>query len=1429
MKRESIKENSSEENKFALLKQELEEIKRELEIEASLERVRTVAMGMKEPSDMVQVCKVISDQLELLRVSNIRNVQTAIIDEQKGTYLNYQFFAAYKEGTTEETDFNQNLTALAMIREMKKSSNSTFQGCMEGDELDTFRKWRRQDNQFPDPIMDKVDSLNYYFYSIGLGGLGLTTYKPLPEDGLKIFKRFHNVFTLAYRRFKDIEIAVAQAREAEIELALEKVRARTMGMQKSDELKEVIQLLYEQFVQLNIHVEHAGFIMDYNTRDDMYIWLADKNAVPFHVTIPYFDCAHWNSFVEAKEKGKSFFVNHLTFEEKNKFYEDLFKLIPDVPEETIKYYLKCPGLAISTVLMDNVGLYIENFDGIPYSPNENNTLMRFGKVFQQTYTRFRDLEKAEAQAREARVEAALERVRSLALGMRKSEEVGNVTDRLFKELTKLSVDVKGCSIVVIDENSDKMELWRARSNVAIKPFESTSFIESMNLLKKNMPDWFPTFFKALEKRKNYLLDELSDERRSQFINVIAEQYNYSSAEKSQLLKNTPEKITTHYIFFKLGYLALLGDKKLSDENLLIVRRFIEVFEFSYTRFLDIKKAEEQAREAKIEASLERVRSRTMAMHKSDELADTAGILFEQMVSLGINPKRCVISIINQQTNNASFWLTSSDGKVIPGSDLVPLTEEKHLIEAYRAWKEKKEHYSFKVSGEERLKWTQYVIDKVKMHLPEYQPDTINKEQILSEPAVFNCFNFSHGFIMLHTVEDLTDEQKKMIKRFAGVFEQTYTRFLDLKRAEEQAREAKIETSLERVRSKAMSMHSSEDLASTIDHFFHELKSLNVKPIRCGVGIKDGDSRTVDVTVTSGTEKGEDIKLTGKLTLGGHPILDKVYKALQRQAEYFPVLRGKEINDYYQAMNPDIEFPNFTEDDVQYGYYFHYEEGGVFAWTEKELLEEEINIFRKFKSVLSLTYRRYIELKEAEVRSVEAVRQASLDRVRAEIASMRTAEDLNRITPIVWRELKNLEVPFFRCGVFIVDENNSEVLVYLTTPDGKSLGVLNLPFNVNELTTKTVDYWKKKKVYKEHWNKEEFINWTKSMIELGQIQNEIIYQGSATPPESLDLHFVPFTQGMLYVGDTEPLTDEKLDLVKTLAEAFSIAYARYEDFRNLEEAKNKIETTLSELRSAQTQLIHSEKMASLGELTAGIAHEIKNPLNFVNNFSEVSKELLDEMKVEIDKKNIDEIIEIVELLKDNLKKINHHGKRADSIVKGMLLHSRGSSGEKVLTNINDLLDQYVMLAYHGMRAQDKDFNITIEKDYDQKLEKLNVIPQDLSRVFLNIINNACYACNERNKTAATKHTGTGYSPTLKVATKNLQDEIEISIRDNGNGIPDSIKNQIFNPFFSTKPTGEGTGLGLSLSYDIITKVHGGEIKYESVEGEFTKFIISLPKV
>lgn len=300
-------------------------------------------------------------------------------------------------------------------------------------------------------------------------------------------------------------------------------------------------------------------------------------------------------------------------------------------------------------------------------------------------------------------------------------------------------------------------------------------------------------------------------------------------------------------------------------------------------------------------------------------------------------------------------------------------------------------------------------------------------------------------------------------------------------------------------------------------------------------------------------------------------------------------------------------------------------------------------------------------------------------------------------------------------------------------------------------------------------------------------------------------------------------------------------------------KQELEHSLQELKTTQNQLIQSEKMASLGELTAGIAHEIQNPLNFVNNFSEVSTELVDEMNEEINKGNLDNAKDIANDLKQNLEKINHHGKRAGDIVKGMLQHSRSSTGIKEPTDINALADEYLRLAYHGLRAKDKTFNATMKTEYDESLSadkgQINIIPQDMGRVILNLITNAFYAVDEKKKQnnplipvrrtplekgETSSSINEAYEPIVTVTTRRLSPpvggrgaEVLISVKDNGNGIPQNILDKIFQPFFTTKPTGKGTGLGLSMSYDIVTKGHGGDLSVKTVEGEGSEFTIKLP--
>ena len=328
-----------------------------------------------------------------------------------------------------------------------------------------------------------------------------------------------------------------------------------------------------------------------------------------------------------------------------------------------------------------------------------------------------------------------------------------------------------------------------------------------------------------------------------------------------------------------------------------------------------------------------------------------------------------------------------------------------------------------------------------------------------------------------------------------------------------------------------------------------------------------------------------------------------------------------------------------------------------------------------------------------------------------------------------------------------------------------------------------------------------------------------YYGNEIPERTYQLY--KFSHGAIGAATPGDISAENWGLLKRAAAVFSLAYSRFKDLtqarsdlKKLKEEKHRAENALTELKSTQSQLVHAEKMASLGELTAGIAHEIQNPLNFVNNFSEVSGELVEEITEELKAGNLEDVEDITGDLKQNLDKINHHGQRASDIVKGMLEHSRTGTSEKTLIDINKLADEYLRLSYHGLRAKNKSFNADFVADLDPSLPKVNVVPQDIGRVFLNLINNAFHAVKDVEK------------PKVIVTSKQAVNNVELTVSDNGPGISEDIKDKIFQPFFTTKSTGEGTGLGLSLSYDIM-KAHGGNLRLVSKPGAGTAFIVYIP--
>jgi signal transduction histidine kinase len=1015
----------------------------------------------------------------------------------------------------------------------------------------------------------------------------------------------------------------------------------------------------------------------------------------------------------------------------------------------------------------------------------------------------------------------LERVRARAMAMQKSDELKELIGTVFSELTKLDLVLTRCVIMIYDSKTLGITWWMANSEDPSNP---------MGLFVKyhTLPPHL-AYIKAWKERElnwQYVLEGKIKKEWDDFLFVETE-LSYLPDFVIAGMK-APDRVYLNASFNSFGNLTLATLEPLSNEHADILLRFAKVFDLTYTRFNDLQKAEAQARESQIQLALERVRARTMAMQKSDDLKQVVCIVLEQLQQLDfvMEGGAAHIQIFDESSRQCIQW--SADPLLKDAAEYkIPYNNNPVFADFLKAKNEGKDSFFFKYSFEEKNKWFDWAFVNTDFKkLPDHFKKILMECESYAHWAAFQ----KNSCIVVNNIlgKMLSHDQTDILKRFAKVFEQGYIRFLDLQRAEAQAREAQIEAALERVRAQSMAMNKSQDLALVVSSVFNQLEKLGVKALRCGIGIINGTTRSNKAWITTSTNIGNTIELSGDESLSGHTLLDTIFTNWKAQKSFSYILEGNDLIDYYKAVGSTDFQGSFAKEvlsNSNVSHYYHcvmFPAGGLFTFSEIPFSEETYHVLQRFADAFYHAYKRFEDLQRAEAQAREAVKQAALDRIRADIASMRTVSDLDRITPLIWNELTILGVPFIRCGVFIMDDEQQQIHTFLSTPEGKGIAAFHLPYNTPGNIAHVISHWYKKEIYTDHWDKEAFKDFAENLVQQGAMKSSEQYL-QTMPAGGFDLHFVPFQQGMLYVGNIAPLGAEEINLLQSIADAFSTAYARYQDFNKLEAAKKQVDNTLTELKQAQQQLVQSEKMASLGELTAGIAHEIQNPLNFVNNFSEVSNELIDEMNNELEKGEIEEAREIASDLKQNLEKINHHGKRADAIVKGMLQHSRKSTGQKEPTDINALADEYLRLSFHGLRAKDKNFNATIETDFDNSIRKINIIPQDIGRVLLNLFNNAFYAVNEqKNKNLIS------YEPKVFVRTQKCDGKIQISVRDNGNGIPKKILDKIFQPFFTTKPTGQGTGLGLSLSYDII-KAHGGEIKVESEEGEGSEFVIQLPNV
>jgi signal transduction histidine kinase len=1057
--KEVAEENKKLRNAIKRRTVELETKNRELEIETALERVRTVAMAMRTADDLLEICKIVYSELLSLGFKELRNVMINIHNDDKASLLNYDYSDNFGKTIT-DIPYNFHALVEKQVAVTKNAQDAFFEFSFEGEELKQFRELRKKNGEQDDPKLEITDALHYYFFSIGTGSIGISTYSAIQEEKLELLKRFRNVFNLSYQRYTDILKAEAQAKESQIQLALERVRARTMAMQHSEELADTATLLFLQFKNLELLPNPARVF--FNLIDEKSasaeIWTSREDGglrpgshrVSLKVNKHLKDVfAKWKAkkaIYIAELKGKEL-IEHLNY----------LSSIPNLSEDKSLHQLMLSPpekLVFTEAIFKHGTIGIISADSV--LPESINTLIRFSVVFEQTYTRFLDLQKAEAQAIESQIQLALERVRARTMAMQKSEELQDTTLVLFQQFKEMREAPTQVSICIFDDEVKMGEMYLTLNGEKIDRSYSMELDKEIFVMKKAKEAF-------LHNEKTFLQTITGKELQ------VFNHWRNSLVGKNKWDESGAALKQSWYVtgaFFSKGMINISSSTQSSAETQKLLERFAKVFDGTYTRFHDLQKAEAQAREALIEAALERVRSRTLAMQKSDELAETSAVLFKQLIGLGIEPNRLYITIINEVKNEADFWITDEDGSKITAAYTASLLDNPTFKKMYDGWKQHVKTLTIDMHGKDLQEYFEYL----------QSIDVPFKSGLEQKRRVQYLAYFSNGFIGMAAPDEQPVETQQVLERFAAVFNLTFTRFNDLKIAE------------------AHAMQAEEDL----------------------------------------------IKLQ----------------------------------------------------------------------TEK-----------------------------------------------------RRAED-----------------------------------------------------------------------------------------------------------------------------------------------------------------------ALTNLQAAQKQLVQSEKMASLGELTAGIAHEIQNPLNFVNNFSEVNREMIAEMKDEIAKGNYDEVKIIADDIEANEEKIYHHGKRADAIVKGMLQHSRSSTGVKEPTDFNALCDEYLRLTYHGLRAKDKSFNSDFKMDFDNSIGKINIVPQDIGRVLLNLINNAFYAVNEKQKiTKENLPTGqAGYQPTVFLCSKKTGDNVILTVKDNGNGIPQNIVDKIFQPFFTTKPTGQGTGLGLSLSYDII-KAHGGEIKVENREGEGSEFIVQLPVV
>jgi signal transduction histidine kinase len=885
--------------------------------------------------------------------------------------------------------------------------------------------------------------------------------------------------------------------------------------------------------------------------------------------------------------------------------------------------------------------------------------------------------------------------------------------------------------------------------------------------------------------------------------------------------------------------------------------------------------QQKNRELEIEAATQRVRAVAMGMQKPDDIMNVLNVLKEEVDKFDLG--------------NIATWIwTKDEHGIITQWDISEVIEEGNFInfnlkfdihkwpEVNRhlhEWKKGRKYYEISWKGG-RLQSIVNEVGEVDAESGKLFQEAVDAGQI--EEYWHAAAPYSKGVVGLDFTAKPPEVTESILLKMSAAFDMAYQRFEDLQKAEAQTREAQINLAVERVRARALAMFESTEILEVVKKLRDEIMGLDIPNVSAStihLREPDGRCRAWDLTSIDDDGNGIDISLDICYRLEDtHPdfFMREVWA---RSEDYFVVIQGLDRTTHTIDWLQKNGYPEYANDFAAY-----LEESGLEkayhptvplqnGRMSVDLLDEptaEIEIIlKKMASAFDLAYKRFEDLKKAEAQAYESKVEASLERVRGMAAAMNHSDDLMQIAEAMFKEMEILKINPLRFGLGLIDGEKKEAELWASTVDDghylDMLGTLSLTwhpmlqevFNAWNAQHEEVIYELKGKELSDYYQK------------IGEVNPDIPNLEALQNPQTGITQFVsffPFKSGALYAFTSgEPGEDGKA-ILKRFANVFEQAHIRFNDLqiaekqeRQIREERDRLADTLKELRATQEQLIQQEKLASLGQLTAGIAHEIKNPLNFVNNFSELSVELVEEIRHEIRDMSIEKkespfeggcerselgddaisakeettslLLDILDDIETNLKTIHKHGSRADSIVKSMLQHSRGGSGEMEPADLNAIIKEYVNLAFHGMRAGKEPINVDIDLQLDETVGEVPLVAEDFSRVILNLVNNAFDAMREKTLQGFETLGGLeDYQPKLTVRTHQNEKSVTIEVEDNGCGIPDEMKDKIMQPFFTTKKGTAGTGLGLSITNDII-KAHGGVLKVKST-GAGTAFSIIL---